>query len=109
MREGGNHLSEADLTACSHGSLDETDGARIQAHLAASPECWRRVGEIRNLVELLSARYPPIDDPEAQAAILARTSAWDRPPRAARPVVMRVAGPRGRIRVAIAALLRLCR
>jgi anti-sigma factor ChrR (cupin superfamily) len=68
------HLSARDVVAYAESSADPEHGERLLAHVAACPDCARRVSEFQSVGAILRRRYPLVDDRDARRAILARTS-----------------------------------
>jgi anti-sigma factor RsiW len=77
-KDGKPHLSDGDLVAYIDGDLADERHQRLAAHLARCAACRQRLEEFRGVGELIRQRYPPVDDPEARAKIVALTSGQGR-------------------------------
>lgn len=68
----GQHITDEDLVAYDDDALLPNERDRVTTHVASCPSCQGRLEEFRRVARLMRAATPWLDDPEGQAALIAR-------------------------------------
>jgi len=101
------HIPDEDFVAYDEDALPAAERDRVTTHLAACPSCQGRLEGFRRVAHLMRAATPWLDDPEGQAALLARLEREAGLPRwqqAVRRVSQRVPWPRALLGVTLVLL-----